>query len=159
MNASIVLRKAKLGDMEHLQNLAIETVRSIGPSAYSAKQVAAWVKGLENRTRFRHIFDNQFIILAEKQSELLGFGTLDDLATIDLFYVHWRFQRVGVGKKILNMIIDEAVKRNYNTVQAYVSKPAFLFFSNNQFEPIKVHTNLRYGVEIENYLMKRNIDY
>ncbi len=95
--------------------------------------------------------------IAEENGEIVGFGELEVDGHIDCFYCHSKYQRKGIGLKLLNYLENTAklqgIKRLY-TEASITAKP---FFQNQGFSVIREQQVERRGVWFKNYVMEKYI--
>jgi GNAT superfamily N-acetyltransferase len=100
------IRIAKESDYENLMNLYNKFV---GNDRYSKLDNDSFKKVITNK--------NNFIFVAEDNSKLIGFATFSvrlvvrypkPIAELDELFVDENYRRAGVGKMLMNMILDKA---------------------------------------------------
>jgi ribosomal protein S18 acetylase RimI-like enzyme len=61
--------------------------------------------------------------IAEDNGEIVGFGELEADGHIDCFYCHSKYQKMGIGSKLLSHIENTA---NYKELNVYIQKRVLL---------------------------------
>lgn len=153
----MTLRNGKLEDLAELQQLFVDTVKTICRNDYNAEQIKVWTSGIENIERWEKILKTQYVIVAEQENKILGFATLENGNYIDLFYVHKDFQRKGVAQKLYEEIEVEARRKRQIKITSDVSITARPFFEHIGFDGITEQRNEKQGLEFLNYEMTKRL--
>src|SRR6218665_1950324 len=94
-------KKATISDLNEMQELYIDTIKSVCKNDYNPEQIEAWIYGVNNKERWIEVIEKQYVLLAIIENKITGYGTLKDGNYIDFFYVHKDFQRQGIADKLL----------------------------------------------------------
>ncbi len=148
-------RQAKSDDLEEMQNLFVETVKNTCRNDYNKNQINAWITSVENKEKWKSILANQYVLIAETDKKMVGFGSLKNGNYIDLLYIHKDFVREGIATLIFEKLKVESLKFDFDTLTADVSKTARPFFENKGFQVIRENKNKINGVNIINYHMSQ----
>ncbi|MFN3852399.1 MAG: GNAT family N-acetyltransferase [Spirosomataceae bacterium] len=154
----MLFRKGNTQDLEELQQLFVETVSEICRKDYTDEQIKVWVSGIENKERWLNILANQYVLIAQIDSKIVGFCTLENHTYIDLFYVHKDFQGQGIAKSLYLKIEKQAISSNQKKLSADVSITAKPFFEKVGFRVITEQKVVRKDVELINYQMEKMIN-
>jgi len=154
-NLEITIRRAKIGDLTEMQKLYVDTITTICKDDYSQEQIKAWTSLVTNTQRWTDILTSQYLLIAEIDSQIVGYISLSNNDYIDLLYVHKDYQRQGIADKLYFEIEKEAIRQNGTFLSSDVSKTARPFFEKKGFIILKEQTNIRQGVEIINYKMTK----
>lgn len=151
------IRRYKKGEEAILRELFYNTVRYINLGDYSAEQVEAWapdtISAWECKERVEGI--NPYVCIVD--NTIAGYSNLQEDGYIDHFFVSRNYQKIGVGKALMEYILKEAKSKNINRLYSQVSITAKPFFERYGFKVVKEQTvNLR-GVFLTNYLMEKFI--
>ncbi len=146
------IREAYCSDLEEMQRLFLGAIKNIPNSDYSKKQTEAWSSTVKNKERWKSMLANQYVLIAEINSKIVGFGSLDK-NYIDFMYVHKDFLRKGIASKIFEGLQNKSIELGYSQLTSKVSKTARPFFERKGFSIIKENKNIINGVEIINYKM------
>jgi putative acetyltransferase len=152
-----LVRPAVQSDLMDMQKIFVGTITTICTADYDDEQIKAWVSGVENTQRWNEIISKQLVLVAHVGNNIIGFITLHNGNYIDLLYVHKDYQRQGIAKRLLDDIIKEASLLQQKEITSDVSKTAKPFFESNGFKQLKLQSNVRQGVIIENYKMMKNL--
>lgn len=154
---SFIIRQANEVDLQRMQTLFVDSVKSICSKDYNHDQINAWISGIENKDRWAQIIQKQFTLIAENSNILLGFASVANQNYIDLLYVDKDFQNLGVAKTLYLEILSEAIKEKQTKLISDVSITALSFFKRLGFEVKIEQRNFRMGIELINYKMEKNI--
>lgn len=149
------LRIAQLSDLDEMQELYVDTIKSVCNKDYNDEQIAVWTSTVENTERWNNVLKNQLVLLAEKNNKIVGYGTLDNGNYIDFFYIHKDFQGQGIANNILSQIETQAKKIGNVNLTADVSITAKPFFEKKGFKVLEEQKNFRKGIELINYKMEK----
>ncbi|TNE53204.1 MAG: GNAT family N-acetyltransferase [Bacteroidetes bacterium] len=148
-------RVANLNDLGKMQHLFVETIKSTCRNDYNQEQIDAWITSVKNVERWKSFLDTQFVLIVERDEEMLGFGSLENGNYLDFLYVHKAFLRQGIASLIYEKLKAESLKRGFESLSSDVSKTARPFFEAKGFKVIRENINLVNGVEIRNYRMSQ----
>lgn len=151
------IRAAEADDVPRLRRLLIETVKTHCSDDYDARQIAAWVSSAENPEPWARFLNEQVALVAECDGELAGFTSLAEGDFVYFLYVHSDFMGQGVGRQLLQTLIDVARTNGVSELYSHVSKTALGFFRRHGFERICDNHNLINGVEIVNHQMRAHL--
>lgn len=144
------IREATPADAEAVREIHAESIRGLGPGAYSEEQVEAWAAGCESADYTVGIesAENRFVV-AEDGEELHGFGTLsfdapeEYEASVDGevtgVYVRPSSARNGVGSAILDDVERYARERGVRTLGLSASLNAVPFYEARGYDRIREH--------------------
>lgn len=149
------LRIAQSSDLNEMQQLYVDTIRSVCNKDYNAEQIAVWTATAENTQRWNNVLHNQLVLIAEKNNKMVGYGTLDNGNYIDFFYIHKDFQGQGIANNILSQIETQARKAGHAVLTSDVSITARPFFEKKGFKVLQEQKNIRKGIELINFKMEK----
>lgn len=158
MLKEIKIRKGKLNDLTELQRLFVETVSTICSADYDSRQIEVWTSGVENQTRWNDMLTHQFVLVAEYETQIVGFATLANDHYLDLLYVHKHFQRRGIANVLYADIEKEAIRRGQTELTADVSITARPFFEKVGFNVMKEQRIIRKDIALTNFKMSKKIN-
>lgn len=150
----ISYRTAKVTDLKVIQNLFVETINQTCKQDYSKAQLKVWLKSIENKDRWFNAINDQYFLLAEKEQQLLGFGSLKLNNYVDFLYTSPKAQQQGIAKGILKELIKKANKAKQNKVTSDVSITAKPFFLKQGFKVLKTNKNMVHDQILINYKME-----
>ncbi|MBO6792515.1 MAG: GNAT family N-acetyltransferase [Balneolaceae bacterium] len=152
MNISI--RRAELADLEALQSLFVDTIKSTCSGDYTSTQIEAWVSSADNKDRWFRLILKQFSIVATNEDAILGFAALDDGDYLDFMYVHKDYLRNGIASQLIDELKLESLRQGFYKLQSDVSITARPFFESKGFEVAKENRKSINGIELINYRMR-----
>ncbi len=155
MNQAIKLRTGRLSDSAQLKQLFRDTIVAICAADYNEEQIRVWAAAAENAERWLAILRQQYVLAAEINDTIVGFGTLDKGAYVDLLYVHKDYQRQGIARQLYEALEAEARQQGQMTLTADVSKTARPFFEKMGFDLLMEQTVERQGVALNNFRMEK----
>lgn len=158
MPKPFTIRRGQLNDLAELQQLFKDTITTICKADYNDRQIQVWVMGVENITRWQTMISEQYVLIAEMDSIIVGFGTLGKGNYIDMFYIHKDYQRQGVASRLCDSLENEAKLLGQKKLTADVSKTARPFFEKKGFRIETEQTVIKHGVELINYKMEKLLD-
>ncbi|PTX44820.1 putative acetyltransferase [Christiangramia gaetbulicola] len=147
--------KASISDLEEIQKLFVQTIKAAGPAHYNPAQINTWISSVKNTSRWTEAIKDQYFLLSKIEDTLVGFASLKGGCYIDFMYVHYKHFRKGIAKQLLAQLEKEALELGHYELTADVSKTALAFFELNGFKMEKENQNIRNGVLITNYRMKK----
>jgi len=146
----VTIRKAAQKDRESLCQIQVSAIRELGKSHYGEADLEAWTSGLSPHRHGKYIAD-RFVIVAEAESEILGFGDLDpDTGRVCAVYVRPDHAGKGIGSAILAALISEAKRLGLRQLHCHASLNAREFYQHRGFKPGEVSKHrFRDGREID----------
>ena len=154
----MITRKATKNDVSRITQLFYETVNSVNQKDYSKAQIAIWSGNSQNIDYWLNCIKSQFFIVAEKDSLIIGFASLDEMACVDFMYVHKDFQNVGVATKLLDALELDAYKKKFTGIWSDVSTTAKPFFLKKGFKEKEIFTKKVHDTEFENTIMIKSFE-
>ncbi|MEH1929675.1 GNAT family N-acetyltransferase [Nostoc sp.] len=98
-----------------------DTIHEINVCDYTYEQVSAWTPESMDYDIWQKRLQAKLPYIAENNGEIVGFGELEPDGHIDCFYCHSKYQRKGIGSKLLSHIETTAkfrgIKRLYTNFQ------------------------------------------
>ncbi|MBE9046289.1 GNAT family N-acetyltransferase [Pleurocapsales cyanobacterium LEGE 10410] len=151
----MLIRLFRSEDTAQIAQLFQDTVRQVNIRDYSKEQVTAWSPDNIYFRDWSKICSSRFTYVAEQNGKIIGFGELEASGHIDCFYVHYQYQRQGVGRKIYRAIENKAWELNLISLFTEASITAKPFFASRGFvvkEQQKVSCR---GQTFTNYAMEK----
>lgn len=153
----IKVRKARLHDLKPMQNLFVDTIREICKHDYGSDQIKVWTSSIENTERWKGRLRDQYVLIAEINNDIVGFGSLRANDYLDLLYVHKDFQKKGIARLLCNEIEQEALRRNGDTLYCDASITARPFFEKIGYRTVTEQKNIIKETEIINFKMVKDL--
>lgn len=148
----MIIRTYKNADCDALAELFYETVHTVNANDYTPAQLSAWAKDCDSLKVRRKDLSIQKTLIAEQNSVIIGFGSIDKLGCLDLLFVHKDFQRQGVATAICNEL-----EKGFAVIKTYASVTAKPFFEKRGYVAIKAQEVERLGVKLKNFAMIKTI--
>ena len=155
MNINIRLVTNK--DLPVLQNLFINTIKTICSNDYTPDQIEAWTSSVKNTERWIFKMNNQFFIVAEHDDKIIGMGSLENYNYLDFMYVHHKYVKKGIASILYQNIEKEAIKHNETFLFSDVSKTAKPFFEKKGFVILHENRFKINNIDIMNYRMRKEL--
>jgi putative acetyltransferase len=146
------IRFADLRDLPALRHLYQDTVRAIGPQAYSEDQVTAWAAFAEADT-FPLFISTSTTFVAEDASGILGFCGVSEDGHLASLYVRHDCCRQGVGSRLLARALQHADDLGISQLHTEASHFSRPFFQQHGFADAGTETVKRAGVDFTRFLM------
>ena len=140
-----------------MQKMFVDTISTICKDDYSPEQIKVWTSSIENTQRWTDKLTSQYFLIAELDSKIVGYASLENNNYLDFLYVHKDHQRQGIADKLYSEIEKEAIKRKATVLNSDVSETARRFFEKKGFKTITLQTNIIKDVEIRNYKMTKTL--
>ncbi|MDZ8242367.1 MAG: GNAT family N-acetyltransferase [Nostoc sp. ChiQUE01a] len=151
----MLIREYRVSDTKVIMKLFHDTIHQINIGDYSQEQVDAWApKNMDYEVWHKRL---QFKLpyIAEDNGEIVGFAELEADGHIDCFYCHSKYQRKGIGSKLLNHLENTAKSQGIKRLYTEASITAKAFFENKGFNVVKEQQVERRGVWFKNYVMEK----
>lgn len=153
----MIIRDYKLSDTKEIMKLFYDTIHEINICDYTQEQVDAWAPESMDYEVWHKRLQAKLPYIAENNGEIVGFGELEANGHIDCFYCHSKYQKKGIGSKLLSHIENTAklqrIKRLY-TEASITAKP---FFEKKGFSVVTEQQVERRGVWLKNYVMEKHL--
>lgn len=156
---SLLLRRAQIEDLKEMQNLFVETIKTVCVNDYNPEQIKIWTSSIENTERWLNRIRDQYVLIAEIRGKIAGYGSLRANDYLDLLYVHKDYQRKGIAGLLCDCIEKEAIRRNGTEIQSDVSITARPFFEKKGYTVVKEQKNMIKNVEIVNFKMVKQLNH
>lgn len=135
-----VIRNASEADLNSILHLFRETILHIDVLDYNKEQLYVWASSSNNMEAWIEKIHDQYFLLVEIETLLVGFASLTKDGCIDLLYVHQDFQRCGIASILLEALEKQAVALNLLKLQSDVSITAYPFFIKKGFVVVKEYS-------------------
>lgn len=152
----MLIREGTEADLLAFAAVFRDAIQVAGPARYTPDQVAAWAASAEDGAAFGRRMLETRTFVAEDESGLVGFASLDPDGRVGMLYVRGDGQRRGVGGRLLATALEAAAgsERSYAEASA-ISLPVFL---RAGFEVVGTETVRRQGVSFERHLVERALE-
>lgn len=151
------IRQATYNDLPEMKELYVDTITTVCTNDYDASQIEVWSSSIENTQRWLDLINNQLVLVALKDKTITGFCSLENNVYIDFMYVHKNYQRQGIADILLSALEEQAKNAGTTLLTSDISKTARPFFEKRGFAVVTEQINLRKGIEIINYKMRKEL--
>lgn len=155
----ILIRAFQADDAQHLPCIMHAAARSTAPRHYSAQQAEAWSPSPASAAQFlARIADDRLVFVATSPDNgPLGFIELERNGHIDCFYCHPDWIGKGIGARLYQKVVEQALALGIYTLRVEASEAAREFFLRRGFLEIRRQTLARRGVILHNYVMTKSL--
>jgi putative acetyltransferase len=153
----LIIRKFELRDLDECISLFRNTIHAINAKDYNESQLAAWAPNNIDRDIWEKKFTESIALVAEMNTEIVGFGNITHQGYVDMLYVHKNFQRQGVAKEILGKLESLASDTNSHYFATEASITARPFFESMGYHVLEKQTKEFRGEKFINYVMQKSI--
>ena len=155
MTPTITLRPFRPDDGSALLQLFRDTIRRVNCRDYSPQQIAAWASDDIDQIGWIGRFADRFVVVAEEESQVVGFAELEPNGHIDRFYVSADHQGRGIGRRLFDAVLAHAAHSRLDKLVVEASITARPFFAAMGFETLAEQTVFCRGEKLINYRMRR----
>jgi putative acetyltransferase len=153
----LTIRRATYNDLDEILQLFYNTVTEVCSFDYTKDQIGVWVASADKRQQWLERIARQYFLVAENDSKIVGFGSLENGDYVDLLYVHKDYQRQGVASELIKVLESESARCGSNRVSADASITARPFFERYGYKVLKEQKKSIQSVEIINYWMVKEL--
>lgn len=144
-------------DLDDLTTLFFETVHSVNKDDYNQIQLNAWAPRNIDSEKWRERISNNYLFVA-RADKIIGFGELSPDGCISMLYVHKDYLRLGIAKKLLDLMIKKAQDLGIKEIFTEANVTSKPFLESQGFRVIKKQTKTFNGVDFINYIMIKTIN-
>lgn len=149
----MLLRAYQDGDCLVLAELFYQTVHTVNARDYTPAQLDAWASGKVDLAAWDASFRAHTTLVAVEQSEIIGFGDIDETGYLDRLYVHRDQQGKGVATALCDAL--ERSVRVGTVITTHASITARPFFERRGYRVLWEQSVMRNGVELKNFVMEK----
>lgn len=142
-------------EAEFLADVYRDSVRAMGPQAYSPEQVAMWARYPEDISEFQVRMAAGLTLVAEVGNRIVAFGQLEPCDHLALLYCRGCAARQGLGSRIYLTLEAHAFANGVTEIRTEASRISRPFFAKHGFVLCEVERVMRHGVEFERFRMKK----
>lgn len=155
--APVLLRPLVAGDYVALSRIFFCAVHEGTRGQYSAAQRLAWAGASIDLEHWRKRVATLEGLVAERESEALGFMTLDAGGYIDLAFVLPSRARKGIGAALLGAIESRARSAGMTELSTAASLVAEPFFSRHGWQIAAAEEVTRKNVALRRFQMRKRL--
>ena len=147
------VRKYQPGEERELWNLFYNTVRTVNLGDYTQQQVEAWAPDDADMAKWQKRMRGIDPYVCVENNTIIGYSDVQTSGYIDHFYVHYQWQRRGVGKLLFQTIEAKAIELQIKELTSAVSITARPFFESRGFNVVTPQEVFIGDVGFRNYKM------
>ncbi len=147
------IREYRSEDCRAMARLFYDTVHTVNCRDYDREQLAAWADGKVDEEAWDSSFKEHCTLVAVDDSDIVGFGDMDEKGYLDRLYVHRDFQRRGIATAICRELERRVSCGRYLTHASITARP---FFEKRGYRVVKEQQVERKGVRLTNFVMEKN---
>ncbi len=151
----MLVRTHRNSDLPGISRLYYDTIHHINSHDYTREQVEAWAPAVPDVTFWKERFKKYHVYVAEEDRYVVGFTELDTMGHIDCFFVHYEWQRRGVGTRLMDRLMATAEREKMLRLFAEVSITAVPFFRDRGFAVVRENETIRRNVKLKQFAMER----
>jgi putative acetyltransferase len=151
----MLVRTHRNSDLPGISRLYYDTIHHINSHDYTREQVEAWAPAVPDVTFWKERFKKYHVYVAEEDRYVVGFTELDTMGHIDCFFVHYEWQRRGVGTHLMDRLMATAEREKMLRLFAEVSITAVPFFRDCGFAVVRENETIRRNVKLKQFAMER----
>ena len=151
----LTIRKFQKGEESNLRDIFFNTVRHVNIKDYSELQVKAWAPDNYDQSEWCKRINAIDPFVAVLDSEIVGYADVQDDGYIDHFFCHHNHQGKGIGKALMQKLIETTLQKGNARVYSHASitaKPFFEHFGFKMLNPQQVDIR---GQVLTNYVMEK----
>ncbi|QDO92558.1 GNAT family N-acetyltransferase [Formosa sediminum] len=153
----ITIRQATPEDVADITTLFRDTIINVNALDYNEKQIAAWASVANDTDIWIERISDFYFIVAERDTEIVGFAYLKKGYYLDGLFVHKDHQRQGIASALLRTIESQVMIEDYPEIRTDVSITALPFFEDRYFDIVKKQKKTFKGMAFQNYIMKKTL--
>lgn len=151
------IREYREADAEVLANLFFDSVRQGTRKFYSKEQREAWAPSVPDPDKFTSRLDKMTVLIAEDETGVVGFMTVDATGYIDLAFVRPDRIGTGVASKIYRRIEKVSKENGQARLFSDASELAKPFFEKHGWTVCRTQQVEHRGVKMTNHRMEKRI--
>lgn len=151
------IRNFKDEDIESVLNLFYDTVHSVNSKDYNNEQLKAWAPKELDRLKWIESLNRNYSIVAEENTQIIGFGDIDSTGYLDRLYVHKNHQGKKVASNLINALENYIFNKGVKSIITDASITAKPFFEKKGYEVIKEQQVELRGQLFTNFKMCKNL--
>ena len=157
MSKILKISEYKENHLAELIELFLDVVHSVNAADYTQEQLDMWAPEQVDTEKWRNRIENNFVVIVENENKIVGFGELSPEGCIDMLYVHKDYLRRGIGKELLDLMVEKARELNILEIFTEASITSKPFFESQGFKIVKKQVKTFNNVNFINYQMKKTI--
>lgn len=151
------IRRYQKGEEDTLYDIFSTSIKMNAKAFYTSEQLDAWAPVEMDTIKWkeRMIGINPYVVI--DNSKIIGYADLQSNGYIDHFFIKGGHANKGVGRFLMNHLLNKAHEQQIKVLCADVSLAAQGFFEKFGFKIMERKKVTIRGIELENALMKLTI--
>jgi len=149
------LRLFQLSDTDSVVKVYRDAIRRIGPTKYTAEEVAAWARHPADVQDFGRRLTRGYTVVAEEDSHIYAFGQIEPYNCFAFLYTTGGAKTKCLGAVIYDTLEAHAYANGVIDLYAEASRISLPFCLRRGFTVSEVVRQDHFGVELEWYRMKK----
>lgn len=151
----ILTRPISPQDGERAAEIFFDAIHNAKGVAYTKRQRQAWAGDTPNPAAWMIKFKNVSGFAAELDGQMVGFMTLDTNGYIDLAFVRSDLAGCGIGRRLYDVIEDQAIQTQISKLTTEASIVAKHFFEQMGWRIDQKQTRSIQDIHLINYKMSK----
>lgn len=157
MPNEIIVREYNKSDITGVIEVYRKSVKEIGPEQYNLEQVKVWSSYPDNADDFQNILIGGITYVAQCNSQLVSFGTLNPIDHIAFIYTIKNYSKKGIANSIYYRLETQAIQHGVTEIHTEASTIARYFFLKVGFSVVEKEIVKRKKTEFERYKMIKRL--
>ncbi len=149
---TMILREYNPSDCEQIAELFYQTVHAVNARDYTKEQLDVWATGEVDLAKWDRLFQKHYTLVALIDTQLVGFGDIDETGYLDKLYVHKDHQGEGIATAICDKL-EQSV--HAETLVTHASITAKGFVEHRGYHIGREQKVIRGGIPLTNYVMQK----
>jgi len=154
---AVTIRRYRPEDAEAISELYRKSVTEIGIERYSKAEVDAWASYADEVEEIRYKLSGGLTLIAEVGGRMVAFGQLKPPDHVEFLYTLKDFSRKGIATAIYMRLEDAAVSAGAEVLHTDASRISRPLFEKMGFFLVEAVIEVRKGVKIECFSMKKEL--
>ena len=152
------LRQITIKDQILLNKVYFDSIQSLDEKIYSKDHKRAWSSQAWDNPNFEKSITKGQGWLLSKKGIIVAFATRYPKNRIALFYCKGKFQRKGIGSKLLHKLEDEAKREGLASLSTEASLISYKLFLKNEWQVIRKEKVIINNIFFERFKMTKTIE-
>ena len=152
------IRRYQIGEEKMIWDIVFTATRESNARDYHPDLIDRWAPQDMDMGEWSKRVAEQNPFVAIVDGSPVGMAEFEGSGFIDYFYVHPKFQGIGIGKALLVGIENEAHQIGVSQIFADVSVTAKPFFSSQGFTVTEARSKVILGHPAPNFAMTKNLN-